>query len=43
MQTEYYLLHILGVTSESRVKFVESKGISLSPRYLATCRSKAVI
>ena len=24
MRNEYYLLHILGVTSESRVKFVDS-------------------
>ena len=32
MQTENYLFLVIGGTSESRVKFVDSKGISLSPR-----------
>ena len=39
----HYLFHILGGSSESRVKSVDSKGISLIPRWLATDRSKAVI
>ena len=43
MRTEHYLLHILGVSSQSRVKFVDSKGIPLSPRKFATDRSRAVI
>ena len=43
MRTEHYLFHVLEVTSESRVKFVDSKEISLSPRWLATDRSKEVI
>ena len=29
MRTEYHLFHVLGVTSESRVKFVGSIGISI--------------
>ena len=28
MRTEHYLLHVLGVTSETKVKFVDSKGLS---------------
>ena len=43
MRTEHYLFHVLEVTSESRVKFVDSKGISLSPWYLNTDRCKGVI
>ena len=43
MGTEYYLFHILGVTSETMAKLVDSKGFSLSPRYLANSRSKVVI
>ena len=31
MRTDHYLLHILGVTAESREKFVDSKGLFLSP------------
>ena len=30
MRTEHYVFHALGVTPVSRVKFVQSKGISLS-------------
>ena len=29
MRTEHYLFHVLGVTSKSRMKFVDSKEISL--------------
>ena len=36
-------LHVLRVTSKSRMKFVDNKGISLGPRKLASDRSKAVI
>ena len=32
MRTEHYLFRVLGVTSEIRVKLVDSKVISLSPR-----------
>ena len=42
MRTKHYLFHVLGVTSESRV-FVDSEGISLASRKLATDCSKAVI
>ena len=31
MRTEHYLFHVPGVTSESRMKIVDSKGIALSP------------
>ena len=31
MQTQHDLFHVLGVTTESRVKFLHSKGISLCP------------
>ena len=30
MRTEHYLFYVLGFTSESKVKCVDSKGISLS-------------
>ena len=44
MRTKHYLFHVLGVTPESRVKFVHlKKTISLSPRKIATDRCKAVI
>ena len=32
MRTEHYLFHVLGVTSKSRVKFVDSKRISADQR-----------
>ena len=35
--------HVLVDTSESRVKFADSDGIFLSPRYLDTDRSQAEI
>ena len=35
MRTEHYLFHVLAVTPESRVKFVDSKGMSLSPPQVA--------
>ena len=40
MRTEHYLFNVLEVTSESRVKFVDSKEISLNSWYLNTDRSK---
>ena len=44
MRTEHYLFHLLGVITESWVKFVDSKGISVSTyRFFATDRSKAMI
>ena len=43
MRTEHYLFHVLRITSESMVKFVDLKRISLSPRLLATDHYKAVI
>ena len=36
MRTEQCLVHVLGITSETRMKFVGSKGISLSP-LMACC------
>ena len=36
MRTEHCLFHVLGNSSESRVKFVGCKGISLSP-LMACC------
>ena len=32
MRTEHFLFHVIGITSKSRVKFVQGKGISLYPR-----------
>ena len=43
MRTEHCLLHVLGVTPDSRFKFVHSTGMSLSPSPVAVSdRSKAV-
>ena len=44
MRTEHYLFYALGVISESRVKFVDSKESSLSlPIACVLGRSKAVL
>ena len=37
MRTEYYLFHVQGVTSGSRVNFFDSLGISLSLYCLVCC------
>ena len=42
MQAEHYLFHVLGVTSKSRMKFFDSKGISFSHPALATDHFKVV-
>ena len=43
MRAGHYLFFVIEVTFESSVKLVHSKGFSLSPRWLATDRSYAVI
>ena len=42
MRSEHYRFLVLRVTHESRLKFRRCKVISLSPRYRATGRYKAV-
>ena len=35
MRTEHFLFHVIEITSKSRVMFMHSKGISLSPAPVA--------
>ena len=37
MRTEHYLFYVLRITSESKVKFVDGKGIPLSPPVAFYC------